>query len=116
MMIVKLSILLMYLRLFMPNRQSKINRFTQLIVWFNILFFLSNAIVAITGCIPRHKSWQRRVPGKCVNQQAGLIVSAAINVILDICMFLLPIECIWGLQLSTKKKLAISAVFATGSM
>lgn len=113
-LITKVSILLMYLRLFMPNRRSKTNYLTKLIIWVNILFYLSVTIVAVLGCIPRRKIWQRWVPGKCVNEQAVLLVTAVVNALSDVSILLLPIGCIWHLQLSLRRKLAISAVFATG--
>lgn len=63
-LITKLSILLLYLRVFMPIRQSKINRLTHFIVWFNILLYLSIVLVSCTGCIPRRKVWQPWVQGQ----------------------------------------------------
>lgn len=116
MLITKVSILLMYLRLFMPNRQTKICHFTRFIIWTNVLFYLSVLIVSINGCIPRRKIWQIWVPGKCVDEEAILLVTAVINTLSDLIILLLPIGCIWHLQLSPRRKLAISAVFATGSV
>ena len=116
MLATKLSILFMYLRLFMPVGQRKTSLFTRFIIWFDILFYLSILIVSITGCVPRHKLWKRWVPGKCVNEQALLLVTAVINVFSDLSTLILPIGCIWRLQLSLKRKLAISAIFATGSV
>lgn len=116
MLATKLSILFMYLRTFMPIRKSKTDHLTQFIIWFNVLFYLSILVVASTGCVPRHKVWQRWVPGKCVNEQALLLVTAVINVLSDLSILILPIGCIWRLQLSRKLKLAVSALFATGSV
>lgn len=115
-LITKVSILLMYLRLFMPNRRSKINHLTKFIIWVNVLFYLSVMIVAVFGCTPRRKIWQRWVPGKCVNEQAVWLVTAVVNTVSDVSILLLPVGCIWHLQLSLRRKLASSAIFATGSL
>lgn len=113
MLITKLSILLMFSRLFMPNRQTR--HLNQFIIWFNVLFYLSVLIPSIIGCIPRRKIWQRWTPGTCVNEPALWLITAVINLLSDLSIILLPIGCVCRLQLSLKRKLAISAVFATGS-
>ncbi|MCJ1263640.1 hypothetical protein MMC22_003510 [Lobaria immixta] len=114
--ITKLSILLMYLRIFMPNRSIRTRTYylTQFIIWFNVLFYLAILIVTGCQCVPRRKIWNPWVPGKCVNPHALLAVTAVINLLLDFSILLLPIQSIWHLQLSPKRKLAISSVFATG--
>ena len=114
--IAKLSILLMYLRIFMPDRSTRTRTYylTQFIIWFNMLFYLTVLIVTGCQCIPRRKIWNPSVPGKCVNAHAVLLVTAVINLLLDFSILLLPIRSIWHLQLSPKRKLAISSVFATG--
>lgn len=114
--IAKLSILLMYLRLFMPDRSTRTRTYylTHFIIWCNMLFYLSIMVVTGCQCIPRRKIWSPSVPGKCVNPHAVLVVTAIINLISDFSILLLPIRSIWRLQLSLRRKLAISAVFATG--
>ncbi|MCJ1466335.1 hypothetical protein MMC07_004954 [Pseudocyphellaria aurata] len=113
-MMTKVSILLMYLRLFEPNRQT--NFFTRFMIWTNVLFYLSILIAAIAGCIPRRKIWRPWEPGKCVDEVAILLVTAVFNTLSDLAILLLPIRCVWHLQLSPRQKLAISAVFAAGSV
>ena len=104
----------MYQRIFTPFRHSKTHYFTLFVIVVNILLYLSVLTIAITGCIPRHKIWQRWVPGRCVNGMVVLIFSNVINSLSDFAILLLPIGCIWRLQLPLRRKLAISAVFATG--
>ncbi|KAL9100970.1 MAG: hypothetical protein Q9163_003712 [Psora crenata] len=114
--IAKLSILLMYLRLFMPARQGKTYYLTQFILWSQLSFYLAIFIVTACQCIPRRKIWEPFSPGHCVRADVLLTVTAVVNVVSDFSILLLPIGCIWRLQMPWKKKIGISAVFATGSI
>ncbi|KAL8628661.1 hypothetical protein Q9189_005609, partial [Teloschistes chrysophthalmus] len=52
--------------------------------------------------------------GHCNNPAAWFIASGIFNVVSDFAILILPIPCIWKLQLPKKKKVMVSAVFATG--
>ncbi len=65
-------------------------------------------------CTPRRKIWTPTVPGKCLNFSAILISGAIINIISDFAVLALPIGSVWQLQMATKHKIGISAVFAVG--
>jgi hypothetical protein len=49
-----------------------------------------------------------------MNYNALVLASAMFNIISDIVILLLPVKSIWQLRISTKKKFAIIALFATG--
>ena len=72
--------------------------------------------VAIFICSPRAKFWDPLLPGTCVNINAVNIITSVINAISDILLLVLPISCVWKLQMSSRKKLGVSAVFATASL
>ncbi|KAL4921270.1 hypothetical protein BDW62DRAFT_142563 [Aspergillus aurantiobrunneus] len=112
--ITKLSIFLLYLRLFAPSRQGKAYLATHLLIWSNLAFYLANFFLKIFQCIPRAKIWNKDIPGHCININIPILVTAAINVLSDLMMLPLPIVCVWKLQLSTRKKLGVSAIFAAG--
>ena len=110
----KLSILLQYLRIFVPNHAGKLYYTVQLIIWLNLLFYTATALVEIFTCMPRKKIWEPSTPGRCVNIGILVITTGAINVISDFSILMLPLSSIWGLQMPRKRKIALSAVFATG--
>lgn len=83
-------------------------------IWFNTLFYLSTMFVVIFQCNPRAKFWEPTLPGHCINIDVVDIVTAAINVLSDIVLLLLPLTCIWQLQMQSRSKVAVSAVFFTG--
>ncbi|KAL2867943.1 uncharacterized protein BJX67DRAFT_380500 [Aspergillus lucknowensis] len=112
--ITKLSIFLLYLRVFAQSREGKTYRAIQLLIWFNLAFYLANFFLKIFQCIPRSKIWDKETPGRCININIPILVTAAINVVSDLLMLSLPIICVWRLQMSARKKLGISAIFAAG--
>lgn len=88
----------------------------RLLIVLNICFYLAVSIATIWSCIPRSKIWRPIEEGSCMNLGAMLIASAAINMISDIFLFVIPIYRVWQLQLSMKKKVGVSSVFLIGSM
>ena len=80
-----------------------------------VIFYLAVMLFRIFACMPREKIWNPEVPGTCiVNSDAQIVSTAALNVLSDFVLLILPLARIWQLQIPTHKKWAISTVFATG--
>lgn len=112
--ITKLSILLQYLRIFVPNRQGAAYYIAHFLIWANLIAYLIIAFLALFQCTPRERIWDPRVPGKCLNFGAILAAGGIVNVISDFSVLALPLVSTWQLQMATKHKIGISAVFAIG--
>ncbi|RAL08992.1 uncharacterized protein BO97DRAFT_191732 [Aspergillus homomorphus CBS 101889] len=112
--ITKLSILLLYLRLFAPSARNVPFWLIQALIWLNFLFYLADTIVKICECKPRSKIWDKDIPGQCININIPILVTSIVNVVSDFLMLLLPIVCVWRLQMTWWKKMGLSAVFAAG--
>ncbi|KAH8732138.1 hypothetical protein GQ44DRAFT_735788 [Phaeosphaeriaceae sp. PMI808] len=80
----------------------------------NFVFYTTTIFVMIFACTPRSKIWNQLEEGKCVNIFAVNVASSVFNFILDLVMLSMPQRIIWNLQLSTKKKVAVSLLFAVG--
>jgi len=80
----------------------------------NAIFYTVTIFVMIFACTPRSKIWNRFEEGTCVNVFAVTVASSFFNFLLDLVMLGMPQGIIWRLQLSTKKKVAISLLFAVG--
>lgn len=52
--------------------------------------------------------------GRCVDIESLILVAAIINVISDFTLLILPITAVWNLQMGTRQKFGVSAVFAAG--
>ncbi|KAL8885343.1 MAG: hypothetical protein Q9205_001018, partial [Flavoplaca limonia] len=99
--ITKLSILLQYLVIFVPNSTGKTYWAIHFVICVNLLFYLAVMLVQIFQCQPREKIWHPLLPGRCVDLAAVLISGAVINVISDLSILVLPVAKIWQLQMRT---------------
>lgn len=110
----KLSILLLFLRIFVIAPGTKTYYAIHFIIWFNMLFYLANLPVEIWACVPRRKIWQPTLPGHCLNNDALLITGGVVNVVTDWAILSIPLFSIGRLQMPLLKKIGVLAVFATG--
>ncbi|GLB18659.1 hypothetical protein AtubIFM61612_008556 [Aspergillus tubingensis] len=110
----KLSIFLLYLRVFAPSPKCNQWWFIQILMGLNFFFYLADTIVKIFECTPRARIWDKTVPGRCIDAVIPVLVTSIVNVVSDIMMLLMPIRCVWRLQITLRKKVGITAIFAAG--
>lgn len=68
-------------------------------------------------CSPRRKIWQPWLPnGHCFSSDIWNMASGMFNAISDIIILILPMPCLWRLQMPLKKKLITMGIFATGAL
>ena len=65
-------------------------------------------------CKPIAYNWDKTLQGHCGSSISEGISAAAINMIIDGLIVLLPIPVVWGLQMPTPKKIGISCMFGLG--
>lgn len=111
--LVKLSLLLQYLKFFVPVRNySLMVLFTYFVIWSTSIFYLIITFITIFACSPRERFWNRLITdGRCFNMNEFNIMAASINCISDFVILLLPQGVIWRLQMPFRRKLGISAIF-----
>ncbi|PVH69018.1 hypothetical protein DL98DRAFT_439915, partial [Cadophora sp. DSE1049] len=113
--LLKICFLLFYLRIF----QSQCFRY---LVWILVVV---NAIVAITfigllcvTCRPisyNWTSWDGEHPGTCDGgATVTSLANGGISIVLDLVTLGLPISQIWGLQMETKRKIAVISMMSVG--
>ncbi|CAN8099360.1 unnamed protein product [Discula destructiva] len=110
----KASIVILYLRIF----SSKNFRW---LCWamlgFLVCFALVFLISLLTYCVPFEYVWQRwdhRHAGRCINMTAQTYVCAALNIILDVAIFLMPISKLMKLEIDWKAKIGVVLTFMLG--
>lgn len=116
---IKLSILLLYLRIFVPNRKADMFTFVGVhaILWPTLLFYVIHTFFVIFICTPREKLWNPTIQhGHCLDITAHFKSTGVFNVITNFAILILPIRSVWKLQLPLKKKIGICTIFATGFM
>ena len=84
-----------------------------ILLWVNVSFYIGNTLPLIFQCIPRRAIWDPFVEGTCVNINVTYLASSGINIATDLVLFFLPIWAVWHLQMATKSRLGICALFAT---
>ena len=108
----KLSILLLYLRVFSPARRV---RFAILaVILANAAFYIIAVFVEIFQCSPRKKIWLPWIEGKCINQVRAQIAAAVWNTLSDFVILILPLNTVRALKIKKSAKIGMIAIFATG--
>ena len=109
----KLSILLLFIRIFVPPLQKKPNIFYAIwaIIWLNLLYSIGILLMLALQCVGKTAA-----PGQtCVDHFGFYITSSVVSVLTDVVMLAIPLVAIWGLQLAMRRKIGICAIFAMGA-
>ncbi|KAF2650158.1 hypothetical protein K491DRAFT_697546 [Lophiostoma macrostomum CBS 122681] len=110
----KMSILFLYLRL-SPQRWFRILVWTLLgvVVTYAVIYNL----ISLFGCRPIAATWDlSQLPdAKCLDQLTKYMALSILNIIIDVFELILPIPVVVPLQMSTRQKISICLVFATGA-
>ncbi|KAL9583928.1 MAG: hypothetical protein Q9212_002426 [Teloschistes hypoglaucus] len=112
--LIKTSILLQQISIFIPIRNS-LYYAAHALIWLNaiqytIIFFLFTFL-----CTPRRRIWEGDLtPGTCLNHKAIIISGSGINILSDFAILVLPLGRVWKSNLPADKKRRVSAVFAMG--
>ena len=81
-----------------------------------MLYFVACFFTGIFQCTPRAKIWNPEIPGRCVDYKSFTVVTSVFNLVSDFLMLLFPLICTRRLQMSSKRKLGLSAIFSIGSL
>ena len=113
--IVKLSILLLYRRIFITQGFQRTTIYVGLIclAWFFIAIF-----VDLFQCSPFKAAFDVELlfTDQCINLQAFYWGITAANLVLDVILLYLPLHMVWGLQLPKRHKIALSGIFMLGGL
>ena len=81
---------------------------------FIALYYIIAILLTIFECTPVKKSWEKQLPGTCINLQTFFFANAAFNVITDILVMVLPIPVIAQLQITRKQRIGLGLIFCVG--
>ncbi len=100
------------------SHQRKKFAFTliRVLIWANFFSFAGIFLSFILACVPREKIYHPNVDGRCINTDASIIATSAVNVVSDFSILMVPTIAIWQLQLPLKAKLGVATVFGIGIM
>ena len=112
----KMTFLLLYIQLFWPMKWLRFASYAGVVV--NILYYLSILIATLALTVP-HPGQSLLQTVQSSRQAKALkmaVPTASINLALDVYILVLPIAGVSKLQLPTRRKLGVMAVFMTGFM
>ncbi|KAJ6001977.1 hypothetical protein N7499_002155 [Penicillium canescens] len=107
----KLSILLMYYRIF---RFPYFKTWAYIIGTFVVLWVICITFLFIFICVPVQKLWYPQTPGRCINQVGTWVANAVSTIATDVAILILPIPQVWKLQLRISEKIAVLIAFSLG--
>ncbi|KAI1385880.1 uncharacterized protein F4822DRAFT_445740 [Hypoxylon trugodes] len=91
---------------------------------FTVYFFEAAAVAYLIACTvawfatcrPFRFNWElgSDVTQHCGNLGLKFLLSAIFNLVLDVCILILPMPMLWTLHMSTRRKFALSFVFGLG--
>lgn len=114
--LVKTAILLLYIRVLGTCDRTK-NGAMGLIVFVGLYCFAA-CLGTVFACTPRKEIWDvTSQGGRCIDIKTLVVAVAALNVASDILIILLPMPLVWYfLRVPRRQKIALTAVFMTGSL
>ncbi|QKX53795.1 uncharacterized protein TRUGW13939_00875 [Talaromyces rugulosus] len=109
--LVKAAILLQWMRIFAPEgTRGAFYWICQVLLWTNVLFYLSVAVAGNLICVPFERIWDKTVPGVCYNGRPLNMTLGSFNLVSDIFILILPQRIIWRLNMSREKKIGIALI------
>lgn len=110
----KLSILLLYIRLF--GISTRFRYWTYAVMFFVFGYLFSNLMTQFFGCTPIIKYWNPKIPGHCIIPINAAFSYGTMNFVSDFFIFILPLPMVWRLKLSRRQKFGVTLVFMGGAM
>lgn len=111
---VKIVLLAFYLKVF-PNQVFR--RATWAMIWLITSWTTGLTLVALFQCKPVSFAWQRwdlQHNGRCINYSAFVLTQAALNLLFDLIILVMPMPTLYRLNTNTRKKIQIMVMFSLG--
>ncbi|KAL8709212.1 MAG: hypothetical protein Q9225_007482, partial [Loekoesia sp. 1 TL-2023] len=112
--IIKISILLLYIRIFGRVRYFKITAY--IIGVFSICWSIMVILVCALQCRPVQFIWDKSIKGTCINAPLFFIIGSAPNTFTDFVLLALPLPAVWNLHTTRAQKISLTVIFLLGSL
>ena len=112
----KASLIATYLRVFRGDYFVRLRRICYAVLpcLFGSLLYAVFGVVFL--CSPVEKLWKPTTPGSCRSSLVYYVISAGINIALDLVVWLLPVVELQQLKLPRRQVLGILFVFILGAL
>jgi hypothetical protein len=109
----KMSILMLYLRIF-PQRWFRITCYALLIILTS--YMVAAFFASIFQCTPVTRAWDRSIPGSCIDITTNWYANAGFSIATDFIILALPMYPIYKSKTPLKRKIALMIVLALGAL
>lgn len=109
---VKLGSLVTYLRLTLNRAYVVAINTLQIVV---VLFSIICLLTVLLQCVPMSALWGE-VNGMCIDTPAFFLITTSITVVINICIYILPLLLTWHVHTSRTNKLWVLLLFGLGTM
>ncbi|KAI1127337.1 hypothetical protein F5Y10DRAFT_243138 [Nemania abortiva] len=114
-MFIKFAIVLEWNRIFNPQHVKNAFYWASCVILaVNALFYVSAAFILNFACRPWARFYNPFIKGSCFDPTQLYLAAGVINFVVDVAIFILPQKVIWDLQISKKRRLGVTAIFAVG--
>lgn len=111
--LVKLSLLLMYARIF-PLKGFRIGAY--ILGFITVGWVIAINCVSIFQCHPIKKAWFPTMPGECIDLKGSFIGNAVPNILTDVAILCMPVAQVWKLQVTTAQRASLIFMFLLGGL
>ncbi|KAK7177430.1 hypothetical protein PSPO01_16522 [Paraphaeosphaeria sporulosa] len=111
----KMSILLQYRRVFATSARTFQIAFWAILATV-VAYTIWTELGSILACIPVRAFWTKEAGAKCINQFVMWFTNAAINILTDFAIIILPMPVMRKLNLARRQKQALIGIFALGGL
>lgn len=109
----KISILMLYLRIFI-QRWFRITCYMLLVIITS--YMVAAFFASVFQCTPVARAWDKMIPGSCINITTNWYANAGFSIATDIIILALPMYPIYKSKTPLKRKIALMVVFAFGAL
>jgi putative effector of murein hydrolase len=110
----KLLVVLLYLHI-LTNKYERI--VAKILIAVIGATWFSYTVAAMFQCHPFSFNWDKTVGnGRCFNIEVYANSSSVPNIITDFVVLVLPLRTVWGLKISTGRRIGLLIIFLTGSV
>ena len=113
----KVSILFQYSRIFNPTGRGNLPLFVAIRIGILSIFTLYFVLMFldIFQCIPIEKSWNKLITtGHCFDFNGAYKTTGIFNVLSDFAVLIMPMPCVWSLNMPLRKRVLTMGVFGLG--
>lgn len=110
---IRASVIFLYIRIFCTEA-CRIACYGMLAI--NLAYFSATVLACCLICRPFAYTWDQSIHGTCGDQKSLDLFIGVFNFLMDIATVALPLPVLWGLQMPTGRKVALSGMFSMGTI